>query len=35
MADRVEEILGWYGSDNPGVLKNLRWLLETGTLKTL
>jgi class I fructose-bisphosphate aldolase len=32
MADRVEEILGWYGSDNPGVLKNLRWLLETGTL---
>ncbi|MBW2383450.1 MAG: class I fructose-bisphosphate aldolase [Deltaproteobacteria bacterium] len=32
MADRVEEILGWYGSDNPGVLGNLRWLLESGTL---
>jgi class I fructose-bisphosphate aldolase len=32
MADRVEEILGWYGSDSPGVLKNLRWMLETGRL---
>ena len=32
MSDRVEEILSWYGSDSPGVLKNLRWMLETGTL---
>jgi class I fructose-bisphosphate aldolase len=32
MADRVEEILGWYGSETPGVLKNLRWMMETGTL---
>jgi class I fructose-bisphosphate aldolase len=32
MADRVEEILSWYGSETPGVLKNLRWILETGTL---
>ena len=32
MADRVEEILGWYGSETPGVLKNLRWLLESGKL---
>lgn len=32
MSGRVEEILSWYGSDNPGVLKNLRWMLETGTL---
>lgn len=32
MADRVEEILSWYGSDSPGVLKNLRWMLETGRL---
>ena len=32
MANRVEEILGWYGADNPGVLKNLRWMLETGRL---
>jgi len=32
MADRVEEILSWYGSESPGVLKNLRWMLETGTL---
>ena len=32
MADRVEEILGWYGSESPGVLKNLRWLLESGKL---
>lgn len=29
---RVDEILGWYGSDHPGVLKNLRWMMETGTL---
>jgi class I fructose-bisphosphate aldolase len=32
MADRVEEILGWYGSDSPGVLKNLRWMLDSGRL---
>ena len=32
MANRVDEILSWYGSDNPGVLKNLRWMMETGRL---
>jgi len=32
MADRVEEILSWYASESPGVLKNLRWLLESGQL---
>ncbi len=32
MSDRVEEILSWYHSDNPGVLTNLRWLLSTGRL---
>ncbi len=32
MGKRVEEILGWYGSESPGVLKNLRWMLESGTL---
>ena len=32
MANRVDEILSWYGSDNPGVLKNLRWMMDTGTL---
>ncbi len=32
MADRVEEILSWYGSESPGVLKNLRWMLESGRL---
>ena len=32
MPDRVEEILGWYGSESPGVLKNLRWMMNTGTL---
>ena len=32
MSQRVDEILSWYGADNPGVLKNLRWLLETGRL---
>lgn len=32
MSDRVNEILSWYESDNPGVLKNLRWLLQTGNL---
>lgn len=32
MSDRVEEILSWYESDNPGTLKNLRWMMETGNL---
>ncbi len=32
MANRVDEILSWYGADNPGVLKNLRWMLESGRL---
>jgi class I fructose-bisphosphate aldolase len=32
MSKRVDEILSWYGSDNPGVLKNLRWMLDTGRL---
>jgi len=32
MADRVEEILSWYGAESPGVLKNLRWMLESGQL---
>ena len=32
MSRRVDEILSWYGSDNPGVLKNLRWMLDTGRL---
>jgi len=32
MANRVDEILGWYGADHPGVLKNLRWMLESGRL---
>lgn len=32
MANRVDEILSWYGADNPGVLANLRRLLETGRL---
>jgi len=32
VANRVDEILSWYESDNPGVLKNLRWMLETGRL---
>ena len=32
MSSRVDEILSWYGSDHPGVLKNLRWMMETGTL---
>jgi class I fructose-bisphosphate aldolase len=32
MANRVDEILSWYGADNPGVLKNLRWILDTGRL---
>ncbi|MCB9869410.1 MAG: class I fructose-bisphosphate aldolase [Planctomycetes bacterium] len=29
---RVDEILSWYGSDNPGTLKNLRWMMDSGTL---
>lgn len=32
MADRVREILDWYGSDNPGTLTNLARLLNAGTL---
>lgn len=32
MTSRVDEILSWYGSDSPGTLKNLRWMLESGTL---
>ena len=32
MSSRVDEILSWYGSDHPGVLKNLRWMMDTGTL---
>lgn len=32
MSSRVDEILSWYESDNPGVLKNLRWMMDTGNL---
>jgi fructose-bisphosphate aldolase, class I len=32
MTERVSEILGWYGSDNPGTLTNLARLLNSGTL---
>jgi class I fructose-bisphosphate aldolase len=32
MSERVDQILSWYESDNPGVLKNLRWMMETGNL---
>ncbi len=32
MSSRVDEILSWYGADHPGVLKNLRWMMDTGTL---
>ena len=32
MANRVDEILSWYESDTPGVIKNIRWLLQTGRL---
>jgi class I fructose-bisphosphate aldolase len=32
MSNRVDEILSWYGSDSPGTLKNLRWMLESGRL---
>jgi len=32
MTERVREILGWYGSDNPGTLTNLARLLRHGAL---
>lgn len=32
MSDRVEEILSWYQSDHPGVLRNLRLMMDTGYL---
>src|SRR5215467_3964516 len=32
MTDRVQEILSWYGSDNPGTLTNLARLLNHGRL---
>jgi fructose-bisphosphate aldolase, class I len=32
MKERVREILGWYGSDNPGVLTNLARMLNQGRL---
>jgi len=32
MTKRVQEILGWYGSDNPGTRANLARLLNAGTL---
>jgi class I fructose-bisphosphate aldolase len=32
MSKRVDEILSWYESDHPGVLKNLRWMMDTGAL---
>ena len=32
MTDRVSEILGWYRSDNPGVLTNLHRLMMNGRL---
>ena len=32
MSERVDEILSWYQSDSPGVLKNLRWIMESGKL---
>ena len=32
MSSRVDEILSWYESDNPGVLANLRRMMMTGTL---
>jgi class I fructose-bisphosphate aldolase len=31
-SDRISEILSWYGSENPGVLKNLYQLMNTGRL---
>lgn len=32
MSDRIREILGWYRSENPGVLTNLSRLLNHGRL---
>src|SRR5215204_1599827 len=32
MGDRVQEILSWYGSDNPGTKTNLARLLRSGKL---
>ncbi|MHC5062494.1 MAG: class I fructose-bisphosphate aldolase [Planctomycetota bacterium] len=32
MSDRVDEILSWYQSDHPGVLRNLRLIMDTGYL---
>lgn len=32
MANRVDEILSWYGSESPGVIRNLRFMMETGRL---
>ncbi len=32
MENRVDQILSWYESDNPGVLKNLHWMMSTGAL---
>jgi class I fructose-bisphosphate aldolase len=32
MSNRVDEILSWYESENPGVIRNLRLLMSTGTL---
>jgi class I fructose-bisphosphate aldolase len=29
---RVKEILSWYGSDNPGTLSKLAWMLDSGRL---
>ena len=32
MTERVREVLGWYGSDNPGTLTNLARMLNHGRL---
>src|SRR5512139_1496394 len=32
LSDRVQQILSWYSSDNPGTQTNLYRLLNTGTL---
>ncbi|GDY03253.1 fructose-bisphosphate aldolase [Planctomycetota bacterium] len=32
MLNRVDEILSFYESDHPGVLKNLHWMMNTGRL---
>ena len=32
MTERVQEILSWYGADNPGTLTNLARLLGAGSL---